>query len=112
MIEEQRHAGGAREGGRMGLNLHIETLPEQKQERRMGTFTVDPHGHMTEAQVLRRARQLSRALFREMQQRQRFEEYVWYTHKWLDDQGAPRGDINGEVLSLVGRMTWLMTNPK
>lgn len=69
----------------------------------MSTFSVDPHGHMTEVQVRRRARQLSRALFSETEQRERFEEEVWCTHKWLDEQGAPR-EFGGGKLSLIGRI--------
>ena len=73
----------------------------------MGTFSFDPHGHMTEAEVRKQCRELSRSLFREQQQRERFEEEVECSHKWLDDRAVPRADAGGDVFSLVGRMTRL-----
>ena len=45
-----------------------------------------------------------RALLRETQMREQFEEESWCAHKWLDDRGVPRSDVGGEVFSLVGRM--------
>jgi hypothetical protein len=49
----------------------------------MSTFSIDPHGHMTEAQVRRRARQLSRALWHE----HGFERH----HSALDGRELPLG---------------------
>jgi hypothetical protein len=44
------------------------------------------------------------ALSTETQRRERFEEEVECTHKWLDEHGAPRIDGTGEVFSLIGRI--------
>ena len=69
----------------------------------MATFTIDPHKHLTEAEVRKRCLELSRALFR-------LEEEMKCAHKWLDGRGIPRADdVSGEMFSLVGRMTWLQS---
>ena len=36
------------------------------------------------------------------------EEDIWCVHKWLDDRGAPRKAPDGQVYSIVGRITKLM----
>jgi hypothetical protein len=52
---------------------------------------------------------LEKLLSQETQRRERFEEEVECTHKWLDQHGAaPRVSEGGEVYSLIGRVTWLV----
>jgi hypothetical protein len=54
------------------------------------------------ARLDKRIAELEAALSTETQRRERCEEEVECTHKWLDEQGAPRAD--GEALSLIGRI--------
>ena len=58
----------------------------------------------TQLDIAFRITELQADLSLETQRREQFEEEVECTHKWLDEQGAPRVDGTGEVFSLVGRI--------